>query len=309
MYIFFVALVVLIFFMIIKKMISLRTNSKTYTLVTRFGESLPTMNEIFAYFMYHINRFSEIKFDKFDEFTSVYDMNDNYAVVKYTDNYEDARVYNYKEHFDEINTQYKQVATMFDHCSNEELSNIHDHAERKNMSPILYFETYHKPNCLIHMKDCDVYYELKVRPDDNILEVIAERLAYFMHKILLNRDCTERFEKMAFPPNNFDIKYRVGDTWTVYDYNEHLDEINSIYNRFTEVLSGSQEELTLIEKFTEDYHYNDPLALCKQCHNCGSYTPHYNGACNKHCTDLIYSWHFECRYGEDCPLCPFIQRS
>ncbi len=298
-------------------MISLRTNCKTYLLVTRFGESLPTMNEIFAYFMYHINRFSETKFDKFDEFTSVYDMNDNYAVVKYTDNYEDARVYNYKEHFDEINAQYKQVAIMFDKFNNDELLGIHDNAERKNMSPILYLETYHEPNCLIHIKDCDVYHEVKVRPDDNvkvrpddnILEVIAERLAYFMHKRLLTRDSTERFEKMSFPPNNFDIKYRVGDTWTIYDYNEHLDEINAIYNRFTEILSSSLKELTLIEKFTEDYHYNDPLALCKKCHNCGSKTPYYNGACNKLCNDLIYSWHFECRYGEDCPLCPFIQRS
>ena len=290
-------------------MISLRTTSKTYTLVTRFGESLPTMNEIFAYFMYHINRFSETKFDKFDEFTSVYDMNDNYAVVQYTDNYQDARVYNYKEHFDEINAQYKQVAAVFDKFNNDELLVIHENAERKNMSPILYLKTYYEPNCVIHIKDCDAYHEVKVCTDDNILEVLAERLAYFMHKRLLTRDCTERFEKMAFPPNNFDIKYKIGDTWTVYDYNEHLDEINAIYIRFTEILSSSLKELTLIEKFTEDSHYNDPLALSKQCHNCGSYTPHYNGACNKHCTDLIYSCHFECRYGEDCPLCPFIQRS
>ena len=254
-------------------MISLRTNGKTYSLVTRHGESLPTMNEIFAYFMYHINRSSETKFDKFDEFTSVYDMNDNYAVVQFTDNYQDARVYNYKEHFDEINTQYKQVAAVFDKCSNDDLWVIHDNAERKNMSPILYFETYHEPNCLIHMKDCDVYYEVKVRTDDNILEVIAERLAYFMHKRLLTRDCTELFEKMPFPPNNFDIKYKIGDTWTVYDYTDHLNEINAIYNRFTEILPSSLKELTLIEKFTEDYHYNDPLALCKKCHKSISLSP------------------------------------
>ena len=290
-------------------MISLRTNGKTYSLVTRHGESLPTMNEIFAYFMYHINRSSETKFDKFDEFTSVYDMNDNYAVVQYTDNYQDARVYNYKEHFDEINTQYKQVAAVFDKCSNDDLWVIHDNAERKNMSPILYFETYHEPNCLIHMKDCDVYYEIKVRTDDNILEVIAERLAYFMHKRLLTRDCTELFEKMPFPPNNFDIKYKIGDTWTVYHYTDHLNEINAIYKRFTEILPSSLEELTLIEKFTEDYHYNDPLALYKKCHNCRRYTPHYNGVCNNNCNNLIYNWYFVCRYGEDCPLCPFIQRS
>ena len=290
-------------------MISLRTNGKTYSLVTRHGESLPTMNEIFAYFMYHINRSSETKFDKFDEFTSVYDMNDNYAVVQYTDNYQDARVYNYKEHFDEINTQYKQVAAVFDKCSNDDLWVIHDNAERKNMSPILYFETYHEPNCLIHMKDCDVYYEVKVRTDDNILEVIAERLAYFMHKRLLTRDCTELFEKMPFPPNNFDIKYKIGDTWTVYHYTDHLNEINAIYKRFTEILPSSLEELTLIEKFTENYHYNDPLALYKKCHNCRRYTPHYNGVCNNNCNNLIYSCHFVCRYGEDCPLCPFILRS
>ena len=294
--------------MIIKKMISLRTNGKTYLLVTRFGESLPTMHEIFAYFMYHINRFSETTFDNFDEFTRNYQMNDNYAVVQYIDNYEDARVYNYKEHFDEINTKYKQVAVMFDKSSNEELSIIHDNAERKNMSPILYFETYHQPNCLIQIKDRDVCHQLKVRPDDSILEVIAERLAYFMHNGI-NRDCTERFEKMAFPPNNFDIKYKVGDTWTVYEYTEHLDEINAIYKRFTEVLSSSHEELDLIEQFTEEYHYNDPFALCKSCHNCGRDTPNYNGVCNKQCNDLIYSSHFECRYGEDCPLCPFILRS
>jgi hypothetical protein len=267
------------------------------------------MNQIFAYLMYHINRFSETKYDKFDEFTKVYNMNDNYAVVQYTDNYQDARVYNYKEHFDGINTQYKQIAAVFDKCSNDDLLVIHDNAERKNMSPILYFETYHEPNCLIHIKDGDVYHEVKVRPDDNILEVIAERLAYFMHKRLPNRDCTELFEKTPFPPNNFDIKYKIGDTWTVYDYTDHLNEINAIYKRFTEILPSSLEELTLIEKFTENYHYNDPLALYKKCHNCRRYTPHYNGACNNNCNNLIYNWYFKCKYGHDCPLCPFIQRS
>ena len=291
-------------------MISLRTSGKTYTLATRFGESLPTMHEMLAYFMYYHNRFSDSNFEKFDDFTNAYQLDNKYGVIEYTDDDDqETRIYNYNEYFVEIDTRYAEIVALFNSYSDEQMLIIHKNAELKNMSPILYFETYHEPNCLIHIKDGDVYHEVKVRPDDNILEVIAERLAYFMHKRLPNRDCTELFEKTPFPPNNFDIKYKIGDTWTVYDYTDHLNEINAIYKRFTEILPSSLEELTLIEKFTENYHYNDPLALYKKCHNCRRYTPHYNGACNNNCNNLIYNWYFKCKYGHDCPLCPFIQRS
>jgi hypothetical protein len=296
--------------MIIKKMIRLHTSGKSYSLATRFGESLTTMHEMFAYFMYYHNRFLDSNFEKFDDFTNAYNLDNRYGVVEYTDNDDqETRIYKYNEYFVEIDTRYAEIAALFSSYSDEKLLIIHNNAELKNMSPILYLDTYHEPTCLIRIKDSGIFYQLKVS-NDTILSVIAERLAYYMHKSLLTRhDKQHRFENMTFPPNNFDIKYKVDDAWVVYDYTEHLDEINTIYQRFTEILADSLEELSLIEKFTEDHHYNDPLALDKICHNCGNNTPHYNGACNRHCSDLIYSSRFVCRYGKDCPLCPFIVRS
>jgi hypothetical protein len=92
------------------------------------------------------------------------------------------------------------------------------------------------------------------------------------------------------------------DTWIPYEYN--IDEVHAIYQRFCETLS--REELPAIERFCEDNHFNDPLALYKVCHCCGKHTSHYNTACGKLCNDVIYDRPFDCHWGVDCPLCKFI---
>ena len=118
--------------------------------------------------------------------------------------------------------------------------------------------------------------------------LVEERIAYY------------KFKAGVLKTELQDVKYKTDkNEWIPYTYD--TQKVETIVTRFGDILPKSIEELTLREEFCED-----PLLFNKECHNCGKRTLHYNDTCNPWCDDLIYERYYECRLGENCPLCPFI---
>jgi hypothetical protein len=283
-------------------------NSEKYTFVPPIGQTITTIYDVFAYCMFNHNRVSPSNLvATFEDLLKVY-KNDDVFAISYT---EDSRpdniiVFDYREHLQEINKHFVRSSAILSAYSESELSEIEEQSEVRKINPMLYIERFYDPNVLMRIEG-GAHQQIKVLSEDKLLTTISERLAYHMHKIMVRFDTNgnESFADMGFKDDDFEITYRKGCEWYIYDVASHYDEINAIYKRFHEILSVKEEQLLAIEEFTQSNHFNDPLALNKICHRCGRNTNFYNDACSKRCDEIVEQNPFECMWGPNCPLCNF----
>jgi hypothetical protein len=276
-------------------MIFFRIQDETYHILPKNGKLFQTIYDWLGYSMYYYFRhlhqnivcFTEI-IDNFPE---------NTIEINYTNESSSSSnnliQFDYKEHLAQINYNYSKIVLFMDNFNDAELAIIEQNAEDKNMNPLLYIETYYNPNCIIRIQDdC---FNLKLEYD-KILVIIAERLAYYRFKNKLQED--DCF-------HDIDIKYRdeITQSFIIYNYREHLSQINNTYETFVQNLCYSDNQLSIIDKFSEENHFNDPLTLYKSCHYCEKETHHYLHTCNKICKDNLDAYKIKCIWGLDCPIC------
>lgn len=292
---------------IIKKMIYMSINNERYTFVPPIGQTITTIYDVFAYCVFNHNRANPSNVvTSFEDLLEVYKQDDVFT-ISYTEESRpnDLILFDYREHLQEINQHFVRASAILSAYSESELNEIEEQSEERKINPMLYIERFYDPNVLIRI-DGGVHEQIKVLSEDKLLTRISERLAYHMHKIMVNFDTngSESFADMGFK-EDLEVTYRKGCEWYMYDVTKHYHEINAIYKRFHEILSVKEEQLLAIEEFTKINHFNDPLALNKICHRCGRKTIFYNDACSKRCDEIVEQNPFECMWGANCPICNF----
>ena len=263
-------------------MIVITAEGRSMKVITPIDE-LSIIFDILACSIYNHNRAYGTTITHYSDLIQVYNSSSSSSdpfEIKYSDGQGGLSVFDYVSYFEQIDARYLHIVSGL---SRQDISELDKNAEIKNMSIFRYFQVYCNPTCRIRICIGDTIEEIF------FTQPIADRIAYLMY--------TKHDYEII------DVHCKDDDgTWIPYEYN--IDEVHAIYQRFCETLS--RHELPAIERFCEDNHFNDPLALYKVCHCCGKPTDHYNTACGKICNDIIYAHSFDCHWGADCPLCKFI---